>query len=70
MIPRGEGNCPGSGGFPVVLTDNPPGGVPAPGFRVLDICPGPGYPYFTRGRVDSEAEAGDSMPRKKILKGC
>ena len=28
----GEGDCPGSGGFSAVLTDNPPAGIPAPGF--------------------------------------
>jgi hypothetical protein len=31
----------------------------------LDTCPGPGYPDFVRGRVDSEPEAGDSMPLQK-----
>lgn len=34
-------------------------------FRVIDTCPGPGYPYFVRGRIDLEREAGDSMPREK-----
>jgi hypothetical protein len=33
--------------------------------RVIDTCPRPGYPYFVGGRVDSEPEAGDSMPREK-----
>jgi hypothetical protein len=27
--------------------------------------PGPRYPHFIKGRVDSEPEAGDSVPRKK-----
>jgi hypothetical protein len=35
------------------------------GFRAIDTCLGPGYLYFMRGRVDSEPEAGDSMPREK-----
>ena len=43
----------------------PPAGIPGPGFRVLDTCPGPRYLHFMRGRIDSEPEAGGSMPRKK-----
>jgi hypothetical protein len=35
------------------------------GFRVIDTCPGPGYSYFVRGRVDSEPKAGNFMPREK-----
>jgi hypothetical protein len=33
--------------------------------KVLDTFSGPGYPYLVRGRVDSEPEAGGSMPREK-----
>jgi hypothetical protein len=65
MMPRREGNCPGSGGFSAVLTDNPPAGIPAPDFEFLTLVWGPGYLYFMRGRVDSAPEAGDFMPRKK-----
>jgi len=34
-------------------------------FCFLDTRPRPEYPNMMRGWVDSEPEAGDSMPRKK-----
>jgi len=51
--------------FSVFRPDNPPAEAPARRHWVIDTSPRPGYPYFVRGRVDSEPEAGDSMPREK-----
>jgi hypothetical protein len=35
------------------------------GTWVIDTCPRPRYPSFVRGGVNSEPEAGGSMPREK-----
>jgi hypothetical protein len=65
VMPRGEGPSL------VWPLSRPPGPtirrrrLPPVGICVIDSSPGLGYPYFMRGRVDSEPEAGGSMPLNK-----
>jgi len=41
--------------------------LPPVGIWVIDTCPRPGYPYFVRGRGNSEPETGGSRPREKRI---